>query len=308
MSYRCSLWISASPLLMLTGLVCAFLFAGCEEISGPSFVGSSDPKPGAQGPPPQPPTPADPAIAFVARAGGGPWDLRVMNADGSNVRTIYTATAGSQILPSWSPDGHSIAFINSWNLWRIDVTVVNGVPTGTNAAVLLDKTSSLSEPAWSPLGDEIAFVDINLKTLEVVPATGGVPEVLYSSPNTLAYPAWSPGESNLHLTALGWCSHDHRGRRLPDLVSQRRGDSLHGAQRRPETQQGGPCHWGSHEHPGVWPMVRLAKILTRLLRRRESNWRIGAIPVGKQACESSVRVCGQPRANSFPAGQAAAGG
>jgi len=113
------------------------------------------------------------------------------------VRTIYTATAGSQILPSWSPDGHSIAFINSWNLWRIDVTVVNGVPTGTNAAVLLDKTSSLSEPAWSPLGDEIAFVDINLKTLEVVPATGGVPEVLYSSPNTLAYPAWSPDATRI---------------------------------------------------------------------------------------------------------------
>ena len=75
----------------------------------------------------------------------------------------------------------------------IDVDVVNGVPTGTNLRVLLDRTTDLSVAAWSPLGDKIAFVDLALKTIEVIPLAGENPVVVYTSPSPLVphYPAWN---------------------------------------------------------------------------------------------------------------------
>ena len=46
--------------------------------------------------------PANPAIAFIKNLA-----LWVMNADGSNQTQIFNGANGR---PSWSPDGHSIAF------------------------------------------------------------------------------------------------------------------------------------------------------------------------------------------------------
>jgi Tol biopolymer transport system component len=149
----------------------------------------------AAGKPPRPP--ADPAIAFTASSGSG-YVLRVMNVDGSNATTIYSLAPGSSVNGvSWSPDGGSVAFIENWNLCRIDVSVVNGVPVGSNRVVLAASGNgdSYTMPAWSPDGDAIAFVHVQSHSLMAIPASGGMPATLYTPPPAtliLNYPAWSP--------------------------------------------------------------------------------------------------------------------
>jgi Tol biopolymer transport system component len=152
--------------------------------------------PALAGKPPGGP-PADPAIAF--HGGGG---LTVMNADGSNQTVIYKPPRGSTFShgPAWSPDGQSIAFVQDTDLWRIDVSVVNGVPRGSNATRVYDSPDGcLVSPAWSPLGDEIAYYNCAAQTIEVVSTTGGTATVLFAAADgeRLGAPAWSPDGGRL---------------------------------------------------------------------------------------------------------------
>jgi len=197
--------------LFWAALACT-LVVGCQDGSGPSLVTSPDPKTGAEGPPPQPPPPADPAIAFVVDPGPrSGWELRVANADGSNVSTIHSS-ASLPIQPSWSPDGRSIAFSTNGDIWVIDVVLVSGVPTGTNARVLLAQTpgTNLNYPGWSPLGDEIAFGRGQddgscCSTLELVPATGGTSDVVHTTPPGVGvlWPTWNPDATEIAFVSGG---------------------------------------------------------------------------------------------------------
>jgi Tol biopolymer transport system component len=188
-------------------VLCLVVVSGCQDGSGPSVVTSPEGKPAYEGAKPPPPPPADPAIACIAkRRGTGPWDLKVMNADGSNLTTVYTSTSPQFTLPSWSPGGDHIAAASVFNVWRIDVAVVNGVPTGSNPTILLDRTTTLGGVAWSPLGDQIAFHDVNLKTIETIPANGGSATVLYTStdPHTfIPSLAWSRDAAQIAFTEGG---------------------------------------------------------------------------------------------------------
>jgi len=199
MNHHRHLGLAAGPCIVV--IACVLLVAGCQDGSGPGLVTSPEGKPAYDGAKPPPPPPADPAIAFYVRPAHPPYYLKVMDADGSNVATIYTSTSLMLGWPSWSPDGHSIAFMDgspSPDLWRIDVSVVNGAPVGSNATRLLDRTTSIWHPAWSPLGDQIAFVDLQQRTIEVIPAAGGVPSVLYTSPVAFGLGlAWSPDASKI---------------------------------------------------------------------------------------------------------------
>jgi Tol biopolymer transport system component len=129
-----------------------------------------------------------------------------MNADGSNVTTIYTHTSSIFQLPCWSPGGNHIAAQANFNLWRIDVALVGGVPTGSNPTVLLDRTTIVGGSAWSPLGDQIAFYDQELKTIETMPADGGPATVLYTStdPHTfIPSLAWNRDATQIAFTEGG---------------------------------------------------------------------------------------------------------
>ena len=95
-----------------------------------------------------PPLPADSIaptpsgqIAFVGPGG----QLQLMNADGSNVRTL---TVGRGSDPAWSPDGAKLAFAGDSGIFLMNAD-------GTGAVQL---TTGGMEPSWSPDGSRIAFV------------------------------------------------------------------------------------------------------------------------------------------------------
>ncbi len=188
-------------------LLCLAFAAGCQDGSGPGLATGPEAQSSLDKKPPQPPpTPADPAIAFIVRAANGYDHLKVMDADGSNATTIFRSERRVMLGcgPTWSPDGSSIAFPNAHSMWLVDVTVVDGIPMGSNARVLLDRSSSLFHPAWSPLGDRLAFTDIHLNTIETIPATGGPASLVYTSTTgRLGYPAWSPDADRMAFTEGG---------------------------------------------------------------------------------------------------------
>jgi TolB protein len=95
-------------------------------------------------------SPADDVIAFIrqgaANASGEPFQLGVMNADGSDERTIAGAYLTDN--PTWAPNGRVIMFARETRggpsqLWSIDIT-------GRNLRQMRTQTSAV-DPAWSPL-------------------------------------------------------------------------------------------------------------------------------------------------------------
>ncbi len=151
-------------------------------------------------------------IAFVSDRAGTymRFHLYVMDADGSNVRSVESSLGSWGLPPAWSPDGSRIAFIahrrGEEDLGR--GTVLFSVrPDGSG---LTELGNTASYPAWSPDGDRIAFirrVETGGQTyggLWTVEGDGSNPRELqsfsFSSPGEIPFYrtlSWSPDGSQI---------------------------------------------------------------------------------------------------------------
>jgi hypothetical protein len=107
--------------------------------------------------------------------------LRVMDADGSNKRTIPGTVGAAN--PAWSPAGNEIAYNTAGGLF---VTNLSGNNKRTIAA------AGRTQPAWSPDGSEIAFVRDTGSEHRIVVSNpnGGNADVWYATPQTIESPTW----------------------------------------------------------------------------------------------------------------------
>jgi len=121
-------------------------------------------------------------------------DLYVMHADGTS-QTRLTNAQQDAGTPSWSPDGHLLAF--SAGDPHAGVYVMNADGTGLKR---LSATGLYSiQPAWSPDGTRIAFVAQrgNAYHIMVMNADGSDVRQLSSGTANDFGPAWSPDSTHI---------------------------------------------------------------------------------------------------------------
>ena len=87
---------------------------------------------------------ADKIVFKSNRVAGAPWEIWVINSDGSNPVRI-TNSQFSNGDPSWSPDGTKIVF-SAYRNGGNGISIINA--DGTNETRLLDSPGS--EPRWEP--------------------------------------------------------------------------------------------------------------------------------------------------------------
>lgn len=125
--------------------------------------------------------------------------IQVMNADGSNIKTI---TGGRE--PSWSPDGSRIALTAAWDIHVINVESGNLINI-TNSVELDDQTS------WSPDGSKIVFSSTYNpwdygSQVYVMNADGSNERTILSDDFGYDWdPSWSPDGSR-----IAYAHHDNR--------------------------------------------------------------------------------------------------
>jgi len=138
----------------------------------------------------------------------------------SGKTTVLTSGNYDELLPAWSPDGKSLAFVSkrrpefdrdsNWDLYVIDAAPGgNAVPRQLTTFEGPDNDPDTeSRPAWSPDGRSIAYLQggplklvyYAVQKLAVVPAAGGAPRILTAALDRNATnPAWSPDGASIYF-------------------------------------------------------------------------------------------------------------
>jgi len=124
--------------------------------------------------------------------------------------TILTPGPYDELLPAWSPDGRSLAFVskrradfdrdNNWDLYVMEAAPGAAPRQLTTFEGPDNDPDTESRPAWSPDGRSIAYLQggplkliyYGLQQLAVVPAGGGAPRLLTAAlDRSVVNPTWS---------------------------------------------------------------------------------------------------------------------
>jgi dipeptidyl aminopeptidase/acylaminoacyl peptidase len=158
-------------------------------------------------------------VVEISPRGAAATDLYVVNADGSSLTQI-TDYPGSEMHPTWSPDGTRIAFTSSGDIWTV-------APDGSGLAQITNLAKSASHPDWSPDGNRIAFHEYDFPYLRIwVADADGSNATPVTGDGYNAEPAWSPDGTMLVYNNNGelWIMNSDGTGRVPLGVDGMRPD------------------------------------------------------------------------------------
>ncbi len=133
-------------------------------------------------------------IAFDRGPGKGPYDLFVMNSDGSNETNLSSGLGTVNVALDWSPDGTRILFHSDRGGSGTDLWVVR--PDGSDPRQLTN-TAAVSEAAasWSPNGSSIVYQRAD--GIWIMDADGSSQRPLLARADSDGDPVWSPDGSKI---------------------------------------------------------------------------------------------------------------
>jgi WD40 repeat protein len=141
---------------------------------------------------------ADQRQLAVVAGQTGPWTLRIINPDGSLVRTIVSRPSSNLGYPSWSPDEQTLAYFENGKI------LLQPAAGGTEQPL-----TDGGQPAYSPIEDEIAYFSWTspTRTLRVI-GTDGTNDRPIAGPFSPepSPPAWSADGSTLAFGINGGIS------------------------------------------------------------------------------------------------------